>query len=163
MKTTGLVLGMVLGMLQLAQAGGNSSIANITVTSIEIEAEKIIIKGNGKLAKRVMSDAEHGDATAFGQPAQMLHARLRECVFEVIPYHHRMGEVKGVPTGQATPKMVEQCKKWWEGTLAKAKEIKVGDRLQIGLQRERMTMVGLEVTYVVGSGSLTVAKPVAGE
>lgn len=54
--------------------------------------------------------------------------------------------------------MKAQSKKWWEGTLASAAPIKVGDKLQIGYQRERMTMTGLRVTHVVGSGSLTVRK-----
>ena len=32
----------------------------------------------------------------------------------------------------------------------------IGDKLQIGYQRERMTITSVYVTHIVGSGSLTV-------
>jgi len=148
-------MGVVLGTAQLVLAGGNSSIVEVTVKSIEIEDEKVIVKGSGMLRKRVMSDAEHGDASCFGQPAQMLYAKGDEATFEVGPYH--VGDdIKGVPMGRLTEEGIAQCKEWWKGTLEDARQIKAGDKLQIGYQRERLTIVGVRVTHVVGSGSLTV-------
>lgn len=156
MKSVLLALGMVLGMLQCVEAGGNSSIVNITVTSIAIEDRKITIKGSGMLQKRVMSDAEHGDASCFGQPAQMLYAKVQDAVFEVIPYHEGGTEITGVPMGRPNEEAIERSLKWWKGTLDSAKQIKVGDKLQIGYQRERMTISGVHVTHILGSGSLRV-------
>jgi hypothetical protein len=88
MRTTLMIIGLVLGMLPFALAGGNSTIVSIQqVTSIKIEEGRVTITGDGMLTKRVMSDAEHGDSTAFGQPTQMLHARARDAVFEIVPYN----------------------------------------------------------------------------
>lgn len=103
-----------------------------------------------------MSDAEHGDASAFGQPAQMLYAKVEDAVFEVIPYHEGGPGITGVPMGRMNEEAKARSRKWWEGSLASAKQIKVGDKLQIGYQRERMTISGVHVTHIVGSGSLTV-------
>ena len=161
MKTTLLMMGLGLGMLQLAVAGGNSSIVEITkVTSIEIEEGKVIIKGEGMLRKRVMSDAEHGDSTAFGQPTQMLHARTRDGVFEIVPYNSRF-DISGVPgtykEGQEIPDEVKaQTKKFWDGLIATAKQVKVGDAVTIGYQREKMTITSVYVTHIVGAGSLRI-------
>jgi hypothetical protein len=148
-------------MPQLSIAGGNSSIVELDkVTSIKIEAERIIIVGSGMLRKRVMSDAEHGDRTAFGQPTQLLHAKVTDCEFVVIPYHNR-SDVKGVPgpdPEDMTAEMKAQSMKWWADTLASAKEIRVGDAITIGYQREKMTITSVYVTKIVGSGSLRVRK-----
>ena len=48
----------------------------------------------------------------------------------------------------------EKSKEWWAGTLANAKQIKEGDAVTIGFQREKMTITSVYVTNVVGSGSL---------
>ncbi|MEM7386317.1 MAG: hypothetical protein AAF514_15355 [Verrucomicrobiota bacterium] len=158
MKTPLLALFILLTTLQLSPAGGNTSIVDLDkVTSIKIESERIVIVGSGMLRKRVMSDAEHGDDTAFGQPAQWLHAKVTDCEFEIIPYHSR-SDVKGVPgidPDNITPEMKAQSMRWWEGTLAKARGIKTGDAITIGYQREKMTITGFYVTHILGSGSLS--------
>jgi hypothetical protein len=158
MKTSLLIVTFLTAMLQLSFAGGNSSIVDLDkISSIKIEAERIIIVGSGMLRKRVMSDAEHGDSSVFGQPAQMLHAKVTDCEFEIIPYHKR-SDVAGVP-GSGPDHMSEEMKarsmKWWADTLAGAKEINVGDAITIGFQREKMTIISVYVTKVVGSGSVT--------
>jgi hypothetical protein len=95
MKTYLLVFAFITATLQHSFAGGNTSIVELDkVTSITIEAERVIIVGSGMLKKRVMSDAKHGDGTAFGQPTQLLYAKVTDCEFEVIPYHIR-SDVKG--------------------------------------------------------------------
>ena len=140
-------------------AGGNTSIVDLDkVSSIKIEAERIVIVGSGMLRKRVMSNVEHGDSKAFGQPTQMLHAKVTDCKFEVIPYHLR-SDVKGVPgpdPKDMTPEMKAQSTKWWAGTLERAKQIRVGDAITIAYQREKMTITSVYVTHIVGSGSLRV-------
>ncbi|MFT5469363.1 MAG: hypothetical protein ACI8UO_004483 [Verrucomicrobiales bacterium] len=163
MKTTLLMIGLGLGMLQFAVAGGNSSMVEITkVTSIEIEDGKIIIKGDGMLRKRVMSDAEHGDSTAFGQPTQLLHARTRDGVFEIVPYNSRF-DIFGVPGGikegdEIPEEMKARNKEHFDGLIAIAKQVKVGDAVTIGYQREKMTITGVYVTHIVGAGSLRIVK-----
>lgn len=115
------------------------------VASIKIGAEKISIVGSGMIRKRVMSDVEHGDDSAFGQPAQWLHGKVSDCEFEVIPYYSR-SDVEGVlGPGRAnrTPETKAQSVKWWKDTLARAKEISVGDAITTGYQREKMTITSL--------------------
>ena len=53
MKTPIIALSILLGSLQLSHAGGNSSVVELAeVTSIKIEAERIIIVGSGSLSVR---------------------------------------------------------------------------------------------------------------
>ena len=161
MKTPLLTFVLLIATPQLSIAGGNTSIVELdNVSSIKIEAERIIIVGSGMLRKRVMSDAEHGDGTAFGQPTQLLYAKVTDCEFEVIPYHSR-SDVKGVPGPDPkdfTLEMKAKSRRWWADTLASAKEIRVGDAITISYQRERMTITSVYVTNIVGSGSLRVRK-----
>lgn len=83
MKKSLLILAFLAATFQLSFAGGNSSIVDLDkISSIKIESERIIIVGSGMLRKRVMSDAEHGDSSVFGQPAQMLHAKVTDCQFK---------------------------------------------------------------------------------
>ncbi|MGJ8695583.1 MAG: hypothetical protein ACSHYF_04650 [Verrucomicrobiaceae bacterium] len=141
--------------------GGNSSVVELDkVTSITIEEERVVIVGSGMLHKRIMSDAEHGDASAFGQPAQMVYAKVVDCTFEVVPYSSRR-DVSGVPGAdpdRLTEEQKARIKKWWEGTLADAREIQVGDAVTIGYQEEKMTITGVWVTHIVGAGSVKVRK-----
>ena len=120
MKTSLVTFALLIAMPQLSIAGGNTSIVELDkVTSIKIEAERIIIIGSGMLRKRVMSDAEHGDGTAFGQPTQLLYAKVTDCEFEVIPYHSR-SDVQGVPgpdPKDITPELKAISMKWWADTL----------------------------------------------
>lgn len=159
MKLIHFTLVVFIASLQLSVAGGNTSIVKLDkVSSIKIEDERVIIVGNGMIRKRVMSDVEHGDDRAFGQPAQWFHAKVIDCEFEIIPYHSRR-DVKGVPgTGpeNLTPELRAQSMKWWAHTLDSAKEIQVGDAITISYQREKMTIVSVYVTSVIGSGSLKV-------
>lgn len=161
MKTIMIALGLLVSALLPCWAGGNSSVVELDkVSSIKIEKDKITIVGTGMLRKRVLSDAKHGDATVFGQPAQMLYAKVTDCTFEVIPYH--VGDdIEGVPgpsPTNMTPEMKAQSMKWWEGTLADARKIKVGDAITLGFQREKMTITSVYVTHILGSGSLRVKK-----
>jgi hypothetical protein len=161
MKTSIVTFALLVASPLLSFAGGNTSIVELAkVTSIKIEAERIIIVGSGMLRKRVMSDAEHANDTAFGQPALWFHAKVKNCEFEVIPYHLR-SDVKGVPgpdPKNITPAMKAQSEKWWKGTLGRAKEIRVGDAITISFQREKMTITSVYITHIVGSGSMRVRK-----
>ena len=156
-KRTLLTLLAFITTLQVSLAGGNTSIVNLDkVSSIKIDAEKITVVGSGMLRKRVMSDAEHGNDNAFGQPAQWFHAKVTDCVFEIIPYHHRK-DVEGVPgpdLDNLSPEEKKQSMTWWKDTLKSAQKIRVGDAITIGYQREKMTIVSVYVTHIVGSGSL---------
>jgi hypothetical protein len=161
MKTSIVTFALLIATSQLSFAGGNTSIVELDkVTSIKIEGERIIIVGSGMLRKRVMTDAEHANDTAFGQPALWFHAKVTNCEFEVIPYHLR-SDVQGVPgpdPKDVTPEMKAQSEKWWKDTLASAKEIRVGDAITISYQREKMTITSVYITNIVGSGSLRVRK-----
>jgi hypothetical protein len=163
MKTSLLTFAFFSVTLFHSFAGGNTSIVELDkVTSIKIEAERIFIVGSGMVRKRVMSDAEHGNDSVFGQPAVWFHAKVTDCEFEVIPYHMR-SDVEGVPgidPENVTPEIKAKSMKWWAGTLAKAKEIRVGDAITIVYQREKMTITSVYVTNIVGSGSLSIRKGV---
>lgn len=161
MRTSLLTFALLIATPLLALAGGNTSVVDLhSISSIKIEKNRILIVGSGMLRKRVMSDAAHGDSTCFGQPTQMLHAKVTDCTFEIVPYHVD-DELIGVP-GPApkdmTPKMIAQSEKWWADTLAHAQKIKVGDAVTIGYQREKMTLRSVYVTKIIGSGSVRVSQ-----
>jgi hypothetical protein len=159
MKTTILTLALITSLMQLTCAGGNTSVVDLKkISSIKIEENRITIVGSGMLRKRVMTDAAHGDSTCFGQPTQMLHAKVTDCIFEIVPYFVR-SDLKGVPgpdPKNITPEIKAMSEKWWAGTLDVAKKIKVGDAIEIGYQREKMTLTSVYVTKIVGSGSLKI-------
>lgn len=159
MKTTILTLALITSLMQLTCAGGNTSVVDLKkISSIKIEENRITIVGSGMLRKRVMTDAAHGDSTCFGQPTQMLNAKVTDCIFEIVPYFVR-SDLKGVPgpdPKNLTPEIKAMSEKWWAGTLDVAKKIKVGDAIEIGYQREKMTLTSVYVTKIVGSGSLKI-------
>ena len=159
MKTTILTLALITSLMQLTCAGGNTSVVDLKkISSVKIEENRITIVGSGMLRKRVMTDAAHGDSTCFGQPTQMLHAKVTDCIFEIVPYFVR-SDLKGVPgpdPKNLTPEIKAMSEKWWAGTLDVAKKIKVGDAIEIGYQREKMTLTSVYVTKIVGSGSLKI-------
>ena len=159
MKTTILTLALITSLMQLTCAGGNTSVVDLKkISSIKIEENRITIVGSVMLRKRVMTDAAHGDSTCFGQPTQMLHAKVTDCIFEIVPYFVR-SDLKGVPgpdPKNLTPEIKAMSEKWWAGTLDVAKKIKVGDAIEIGYQREKMTLTSVYVTKIVGSGSLKI-------
>ena len=159
MKTTILTLALITSLMQLTCAGGNTSVVDLKkISSIKIEENRITIVGSGMLRKRVMTDAAHGDSTCFGQPTQMLHAKVTDCIFEIVPYFVR-SDLKGVPgpdPKNLTPEIKAMSEKWWAGTLDVAKKLKVGDAIEIGYQREKMTLTSVYVTKILGSGSLKI-------
>lgn len=161
MKTLLPALALFFATLLQASAGGNTSLVDLEkVNSIRIEENKITIVGTGMIRKRVASDAKHGDASVFCQPAQMLHAKAIDCTFIVVPYHVN-DDLKGVPgpsPRNMTDEMKAQSLKWWKGTLENAQKIKTGDSLRIGYQREQMVLTSYHVTKIVGSGSLILGK-----
>lgn len=154
MKT--LLLCSIVALPLLGLAGGNSSIVEIDkVTEIKVEEKKITIKGSAVIKRRVMSTAEKGDTTVFGQPAQWLHAKVKEAVFEVVPYF--TPGIEGVPTGGHTDEELKrQSDKWWVTTHADAAKIKKGGAVTIGYQGDQTTINGVRVTRIVGYGSVAV-------
>ena len=148
---------LLIATLQLSFAGGNTSVVRLDkVTSIKIEAKKIIIVGSGMVQKRVMSDAEHGDSTALGQPTQWLHAKVTDCEFEIVPYFTRSEtlRVSGPDSEKIALEMKAKSKEWWAATLARAKEFEIGDAISIGYQGEKMTLTNFYVTKIVGAGTI---------
>lgn len=90
----------------------------------------------------------------------MLHAKVVECEFELVPYHKR-SDLQGVPgfdPDNVTAEAKAQSMKWWVDTISCAKNVKIGDAITIGYQREKMTITSVYVTHIVGSGSLRVRK-----
>ncbi|MGJ8724195.1 MAG: hypothetical protein ACSHYB_06540 [Roseibacillus sp.] len=157
MKKILLTLSLLIASLQLSFAGGSTSLVKLhKMTSIKIEAERIIIVGSGMLQKRVMSDAEHGDSTALGQPTQWLHAKVTDCDFEIVPYFTQSdtAEVSGPDSEKIALEMKTKSKEWWAATLARAKKFKVGDAISIGYQSEKMTLTNFSVTKIVGAGTI---------
>ena len=157
MKTLMLCLGLLVGSVQFALAGGNSSLVDLDkVKSIKIEKGKITIVGDGMVKKRVFSDEEHKDSTIFGQPAQWQVTKVRDCTFEIVPYDTR-ADVAGVPGGgpdQVTPERKKQNDAQFAGLVAIARTINAGDAVHIGYQRDRTILLGYKITHIVGAGSL---------
>ena len=161
MKTIILTVSLITSLIQFSLAGGNTSVVDLDkVTSIKVEGNTITIVGSGMIRKRVASDAKHGDASVFGQPAQMLHAKAVDCTFVIVPYHvnEKLKGVPGTSPRNMTDEMKTQSMKWWKGTLEVAKKIKEGEALTIGYQREQMTFTSYFVSQIIGSGSLILPK-----
>lgn len=158
MKSLLLGLAIVLATPLLALGGGNSSIVEISkVTEITFDLEKITIKGSGIVKRRVMSTKEKGDDRVFGQPAQWLHAKVDEAVFEIVPYF--TPGIVGVPTGGHSDEELQALSdKWWASTLKSAAKIQVGDQVRIGYQGDITTINGYQVTKMVGYGTASVTK-----
>lgn len=164
MRVISLTTALILGMLQISLAGGSSTVLELDkVTSIKVEDKKIIIRGEGVMRKRVMSNDEHKDSKAFGQPTQMLYARAKDGVFEIVPWASRK-DISGVPAGfpdKLPPEGKAKIQALWEQTTNTAKQIKVGDAVTIVYQQDKMTISGVHVTHLVGVGSLRIDKKVA--
>ena len=161
MKTIIPTASLIFALLQFSFAGGNTSVVDLDkVTSIKIKENKITIVGSGMIRKRVASDAEHGDSSVFGQPAQMLHAKAVDCTFVIIPYHvnEKLEGVPGPSPRNMTEEMKAQSMKWWKGTLEAANKVEEGEALTIGYQREQMTFTSYFVSQIIGSGSLILPK-----
>lgn len=154
MKTPLLSLCWLFALPVFCLAGGFTSKVEIEkVTEIKIEKNKITIKGDGIVKRRVISTAEKRDETVFGLPAQWLHAKAEDTVFEVVPYF--TPDIEGVSTGgHSEEELKELSAKAWVKTLATAKEIKVGEKLAINYQGDRITINGYWITKVVGYGSI---------
>ena len=152
-----IVMMVALGLAASGMAGGLSSQAVIDeVREIVVEDGKVTIKGDGMISMRRMTSEEHGDSRVFGQPTQMVHARVRDGVFEIIPYFGR-DEIKGVPTGGHSQEELKALSdRQWEGLLKLAATIKVGDAITINYQRDRMVSTNFQVREVTGSGSVEV-------
>lgn len=159
MKTIFGVVGLFVGLVQGVLAGGNTSVVKLNeVTSIVIEDQRIIIRGHGMVMGRVITDREHGDAKVFGGPAQMMHALVEDGEFEVHPYFTEAAEDGNHLTGltdEQRKEYFEKGQKWWKETVAKVREMKVGDAVTIGYQEDEMTLKGFRVVKIVGVGSIT--------
>ena len=155
MKTPLFVLCAIIALSQIVRAGGNTSIVEVDrVSEITIEDDRIIIKGNAVIKRRVLSTKEKGDTSVFGQPAQWLHAKVENAVFEVVPYFTH--GIEGVPAGNNEEELKRLSEEWWKSIHAAAKEIKKGDSVTIGYQGDRTTILGYHVTKIVGYGSVSV-------
>lgn len=152
MKLLPTLLCSLIALSQIAPAGGNTSIIDIaSVSEIKVEEGRITIKGNGIVKRRVVSNAEKGDTTVFGQPAQWLHAKVKHTVFEVVPYF--TADLKGVPTGVHDDKELKHLSdEWWKFTHATAKKIQKGDAITIGYQGDRTTINSFRITKIESYG-----------
>ncbi len=163
MKLNPLFVGLLLLTVPgAAMAGGNSSIVEIDrVDEIRIEKEKITLVGNALVRARVITTAgDHADSSVFGQPAQVVRAKVTKGVFEVIPYFGR-DDIEGVPTGgHSSEELKALSDKWWIGTMAKAKTIERGDAVTIGYQGDKTTFTGFQLKRIEGFGTLSIEKKV---
>ena len=134
MKTTLLQCLLFLAFPMIALAGGNSSVVEIeNVVEIKVEEKRITLKGSAVIKRRVISTKEKGDTSVFGQPAQWLHAKVDQAVFEIVPYF--TPDIQGVPTGGHSQEELKRLsEKWWKRTHADALKIKKGDSVTIGYQ-----------------------------
>ena len=142
-----------------AEAGGNTSIVNLSeVHSVKVEEGRITIVGSGLVEFRAMTDKEHqtGADQVFGQPAQSVRIRVTEGTFEIIPYFSDPA-IKGVPTGGHSAEALKQMSgNWWTDMMKTYKIIKVGDRITIGYQEDKITLSGFQVQSIVGAGGVEI-------
>jgi hypothetical protein len=156
MKSPLLCLCSLIALTQVCLAGGNTSLVEIDkVTEIKVEKNKITIRGSAVIKRRVMCTAEKADSTVFGQPAQWFHARVSDAIFEVVPYF--TPGIQGVPTGgHSDAELKHLSDKWWSATHAHAAKIAKGDNVSIGYQGDQTTINGVQVTKIVGFGSVVI-------
>jgi hypothetical protein len=65
----------------------------------------------------------------------------------------------GFREGEEIPEAARaQIRTHWDSLIAKAKQVKVGDAVSIGYQRDKITISGVHVTHIVGAGSLSITK-----
>ena len=129
------------------------------------DIEKISLVTHGAIRQpfKILKTAEIGKTTGgikstlskvFGQPAQWFHARVRDGVFEIIPYHSRP-EIKGAHSGgPMTPEMQERIDRIWNVMVARARQVKMGGGVTIGYQADVTTLNGVRLTHIVGWGSV---------
>jgi len=154
MKNLLLRIFAIVALPQLVVAGGNTSIVEIKeVSEIKIEDKKVIIKGSAVVRRRIMSPAEKGDTTVFGQPAQWIYAKADNAIFEIVPYF--TPGIKGVPGGGREKEMKRLRDKQWTGLLASAATTKKGDTITIGYQGDQTIFDSFYLSKIVGFGSLT--------
>lgn len=152
-------LALAIFTTQWAQAGGNTSIVEISsVTSVKIEEQKITIVGTGVVRFPVMTTTEHQTHSdeILGQKIQWVYAKTTSGVFEIIPYFSR-DDIEGVGTGgHASQELKTLGAKWWAEAVETCKRIKAGDRITIGYQGDLRLIGGYQVKSAVGWGSVTI-------
>jgi hypothetical protein len=156
MKSLFLCVCSIVALTQSLLAGGNTAFVEIDkVAEITVEKNKVTIRGSAVIQRRIMSTAEKADSKVFGQPAQWFYAKTAVAVFEVVPYFTH--EIRGVPTGgHSEAELKRLSDKWWVDTHADGLQIKKGDAIRISYQGDQTTINGVEVTKIVGYGSVRI-------
>ena len=86
---------------------------------------------------------------------EWFYAKTAVAVFEVVPYFTH--EIRGVPTGgHSEAELKRLSDKWWVDTHADGLQIKKGDAIRISYQGDQTTINGVEVTKIVGYGSVRI-------
>jgi hypothetical protein len=102
---------------------------------------------------RIVSDVSHGDAQVYGQPAQWVHGKIIDGVFEIKAYEVDDNDPKNEHLAERAA-LADQWKKLWEETKAKARLIEEGDSIAISFQGEETIIRGFKIVKVAGPGTL---------
>jgi hypothetical protein len=160
MKALPLIASACLSLQNLFAAG--STVVEVSnVKTIEVCENVIRIRADAMYKARIVSDEPHGDAQVFGQPAQWIHGKMDDGVFEIKTYEVNFNDPKSEHLAERA-ELAERWKKLWEETKAKARLIKTGDSITISFQGEETIIRGFKIVEVAGPGTIqTKAEQVA--
>jgi hypothetical protein len=152
MKALLLVLSVCLS-LQTVFAAGSTLVEVSNVKTIEVNEDVIRIRADAMYKTRIVSDESHGDARVGSEPAQWIHGKIVDGIFEVKTYEVHYNDPKNERLDERAA-LAEQWKKIWEETKAKARLIKAGDSITISFQREETIIRGFRIVKVAGPGTI---------
>ena len=152
MKALFLIVSAFLSLQNLFAAG--STVVEVSnVKTIEVHEKVIRIRADAIYKTRIVSDESHGDAQVFGQPAQWIHGKIDDGIFEIKAYEVHYNDPKNEHLGERAA-LAERWKKLWEETKAKARLIKAGDSITISFQGEETIIRGFKIVEVSGPGTI---------
>jgi hypothetical protein len=152
MKALPLIVSACLSFQNLF-AAGSTMVEVSNVKTIEVHEKVIRIRADAMYKTRIVSDQSHGDAQVFGQPAQWIHGKIDDGIFEIKTYEVHYNDPKKENQAERDS-LTERWKKLWEETKAKARRIKVGDSITISFQGEEAIISGFRIVKVAGPGTI---------
>ena len=137
--------------LQNLFAAGSTVVEVSNVKTIEVHEEVIRIRADAMYKTRIVSDESHGDTQVFGRPAQWIHGKIDDGIFEIKAYEVHYNDPKNEHLAERA-ELAERWKKLWEDTKAKARLIKAGNSITISFKGEETIIRGFKIVEVAGPG-----------
>lgn len=145
---------LILIAIQSAWAGTGTCVVRIEkVKEITIEEDRIVIRGDAMTSARVESDKEYSKNSVYGRPTQDVTVRSIDGEFVIIPFSTPGYHVVTVEANdEKSRKFLDN--EWWQYNLKNARNIKLGDKIEIHYQGGEMSIVDFKLAKVVGAAQL---------